>query len=1452
MTSPTQPPLPTNKWAGAEATVPLEVVPPRQGDPVQPATEDKWSGAEATQPFSAVRQADPDATPIVSIRWEGAEKTQPMHAAGSTPDTGMRAVPTAHIHLTEQFAPFSGHRARRGPRLRDPTPPTVGLPGSTSAPVDDLWHQQGRSGALTGQVFGDYEIGAILGEGGMGIIYRARQRSLSRRVAVKTLASNVAQDPVQRGRFELEARAAGLIRSPHVVQVYAAGSYNDISYFVMEFIDGTHLGAIVAEHAEDDRNIPPDTAAEWVLHAARGLAAAGLHGIVHRDIKPSNLLITVDRVVKIADFGISKIQGQGDLTRTGTAIGTPSYVSPEQGRGELCDQRTDIYSLGVVFYELLTGRKPFTGDTPNAVIYQHNYAEPRLPREIDPGIPDHYQAVVLKCLQKDPAKRYQNATELLEDLERIKAGNLSITAVFSAKYGTGADDAMRRYLGRGRRWMAPTVAALVLISAGAFGGLWWWQNDAGARAEQRRQLEHLRTELRGVLDVATPLPPSASADVDRLAAWAGAQDPDVVRWRLKLMKVSELTGRLGRLDEATLASAALAGEAQADLNALTVLVGDSYPGMDRWRTKLQSTAVELARLRDKLGVLDRVANVTIAQQEDLATEIGRFTSLAGDKDADLGRWRARIAATDVRLASLKSSLVAYDDVSALRDATQSKQLAAQLDEYLALRGPDHLDEDGARWQQRVAAERQRVDVLRTNLAQLDQVAVLSESTQARLATDLALYQPQVEAKDSDLLRWQRKLADAARVLTTLRANLAALDHIDDLNGEQLDAARRDLEVLRPLVTGDDAQVKIWTAALSLTEARLKTHRAALAVLDQPDEVAISKAQQVAAEAAIVELDRRQILREESKIAYRKRLIAESERLADLRKSLAIADLPDIDITPGLVDKVLLFGRLAGSDDVDYVRWYGRVVRAVQLRDVLAALDVVGPVPDRARDLLAEYAVIMGPDDRRVRQWRGKLDRVTDLRRILSPLDRVAPAPLEGNARLAELIALIGPFPGSEIWRGKLDRIHNLAGELTKELSPTMIRLAPTAREHLALLGALVGTDEVQMRDWSKRLAYLAGPGQPRWAKSYMVDASGPKATLVLSGDPEITSEFRYIPPGEFVMGSPLDEAGRDEDEAQVRVTLTKGYWLGVQELRQDVWQRVMDQNPSMSPDAEHPVQRVTWGETQDFIKRINELVPGLDARLPTEAEWEHAARAGDAGAWQGPRGSVPVSELHQISWFRGSEQSDFGVHSSGRRQPNGIQLQDTQGNVWEWCADRYGVYSPVPVVDPLGFESELRVARGGSWGDQAEHVRVANRVALPPQMRSGFLGLRLVAEASLPPEVRIGGSQDEESFEDPTPPPSAPAPAVGAPSSHTAVSSAPVPPAAAPAALTRIPEQALIQEVRTLPPGTPEMATSIPSTQKTVEAIAAPDTVSPVPVVPVSTSLPSPAPTPDIGAVPAE
>jgi hypothetical protein len=375
-------------------------------------------------------------------------------------------MPDAHLMLTERFTPFLGHEAYRhqhssgtlSPRLRPST-------------VFSNWYLQGRRGELTGLIFGDFELGAIFGAGDLVLIYRARQRSRERRVVVKTIAGTYANDPVQRRRFELEVRAASLIQSAHVVEVFASGTYNGIAYLVMELVEGTNLAEVIAEYREEDCRLPPEVVAEWILHAARGLAAAAREGIVHRDIKPANLLINLDQVVKITDFGISKCVGEDDLP----GLGTASYLSPEQGRGVRCDQRADIYSLGVVFYELLTNQKPFVGTTRDSLIYQHNFTEPRLPRELEPGIPEPYQAIMVTCLQKDPARRYQSAVELVADLERLKAGDLAISTVCTRPYTTGADEAVRRCPGQTGRWFVTCLVTLVILIVALLVGACWWQ-----------------------------------------------------------------------------------------------------------------------------------------------------------------------------------------------------------------------------------------------------------------------------------------------------------------------------------------------------------------------------------------------------------------------------------------------------------------------------------------------------------------------------------------------------------------------------------------------------------------------------------------------------------------------------------------------------------------------------------------------------------------------------------------------------------------------------------------------------------------------------------------------------------------------------------------------------------------------------------------------------------------
>ncbi len=1271
----------------------------------------RWDGAEATEVIP-LHRGDDEATPLMmsapQAEWTGTEPTGPCAAL----------VPQAHLQITAQFAPFSGRRmVAKTPRV---------------AVAPDTWHQQGRTGPLTGQAFGDYELGGILGEGGMGVIYRARQRSLGRRVAVKTLSSAVGQDPVQRGRFEIEARAAGLIRSPHVVQVHAAGSHNDTAYFVMEFVDGQHLGEVLYEHEQQQRRVPVERVAVWMLHAARGLAAAASHGVVHRDIKPSNLLLSHEQL-KIADFGISRIQGESQLTRTGTAIGTPSYVSPEQGRGEPCDARSDLYSLGVVFYECLTGRKPFVGDTANAVIYQHSYSEPRLPRELVPELSESWQAVIMRLLQKDPARRYQDASELVSDIERLQAGDLSLTAVFNARYGTGADEAMRRYLGRSRRWVAPASAALVVVTLTVAGVGWWWTGQAGERATQRRTAERLRSELRRTIDTVMPLPTSAPADIERLAAVVGDQDPDVRRWRARLTHLHELFERLGRLDQATLLDAALASQAQTDLAVLTGLIGTDHPAHDRWAARLAANSAEIARLRSALAILDQAPSVSLAQQESTAADRARLASLAGGQDADLQRWNDKLAASSARLTAVRAALATLDDPAIRITGIQARELTDRLAEYQTLLGAGRLAVEAVRWHERLAAEQQREEGLRTTLARLDQPALIASGAQARLAGLLQDYAAIAPAESPDLVRWRGSLADHGRALAAVRSSLSPLDQPAALSGAQLEVLRRQLDILRPLAAADDQQVVVWTATLTAVDAGLRRAHEALTPLDR--DAPLSFEQQNVAAAALVALDQRGLLHEDALLAYRQRLISEHGRLAALKTALAVADAPDVELTTALVDDVLLYGRLAGTDDPDYRRWYARVVTAVQVRDALAVLDGAHPLPDHARELLAEYAAIFGEGDRRVRAWRVKLDRVEDLRRRLAVLDHALEVSDDAPQQLVDLLQLVGPFPGAEGWQRKLEQITTLHAALANELGVATVRLVPPARSHLADLGVLEGTAGPRMQAWTKRLAWLSGPGRPGWASAYSVDEYGPLAQLQLSGEPAVSIGFRYLPPSTSLIGSPLEEADREADEAQVLVTRTTGCWLAVHECTQEVFARISGRAPSAQAAADRPVERVTWDEANAFLTTLAQQVPGFAARLPHEAEWEHAARAGDAGPWQGPRGALAESDLEQVAWFATS--TGAGSHPVGRRKPNALGLHDLHGNVWEWCADRYGPYSPVPISDPLGIESDLRVARGGSWGDAPALLRVANRLAVDPGLRSAYLGFRIACTADTPPEVRL-------------------------------------------------------------------------------------------------------------------
>ncbi|MDO0913420.1 Stk1 family PASTA domain-containing Ser/Thr kinase [Streptomyces sp. DT2A-34] len=291
---------------------------------------------------------------------------------------------------------------------------------------------------------GRYELGQVLGRGGMAEVYLAHDTRLGRTVAVKTLRADLARDPSFQARFRREAQSAASLNHPAIVAVYDTGEdYIDnvsIPYIVMEYVDGSTLRELL----HSGRKLLPERAMEMTIGILQGLEYAHRNGIVHRDIKPANVMLTRNGQVKVMDFGIARAMGDSGMTMTQTAavIGTAQYLSPEQAKGEQVDARSDLYSTGCLLYELLTVRPPFVGDSPVAVAYQHVREEAQAPSVFDPEITPEMDAIVLKALTKDPDYRYQSADEMRADIEACLDGQpvAATAAMGSVGYGGYPDD----------------------------------------------------------------------------------------------------------------------------------------------------------------------------------------------------------------------------------------------------------------------------------------------------------------------------------------------------------------------------------------------------------------------------------------------------------------------------------------------------------------------------------------------------------------------------------------------------------------------------------------------------------------------------------------------------------------------------------------------------------------------------------------------------------------------------------------------------------------------------------------------------------------------------------------------------------------------------------------------------------------------------------------------------
>ncbi len=300
----------------------------------------------------------------------------------------------------------------------------ISRPGfeAPSAPAEESANPDPHQ--LIGRTVSHYEVAEVLGAGGMGVLYKATDTRLGRAVALKFLPPQWSLDKAFKERFEREARAAAALDHPNVCAIYEVGETEDGQLFIaMAYYEGETVEEKIARGA-----LEVDEALELAKQAAGGLAAAHRTGLVHRDIKPANLMVTEEAVLKILDFGLAKTEGTA-LTQTGMVMGTPAYMSPEQVRGEGVDARTDLWSLGVVLYEMLTAQRPFRGDGYMAVFYAILREEPRRPSELREGLPPEVEQLVLQLLSKDPEDRYEGAELLSEELAasaRAPAGAMGL------------------------------------------------------------------------------------------------------------------------------------------------------------------------------------------------------------------------------------------------------------------------------------------------------------------------------------------------------------------------------------------------------------------------------------------------------------------------------------------------------------------------------------------------------------------------------------------------------------------------------------------------------------------------------------------------------------------------------------------------------------------------------------------------------------------------------------------------------------------------------------------------------------------------------------------------------------------------------------------------------------------------------------------------------------------
>jgi eukaryotic-like serine/threonine-protein kinase len=380
-----------------------------------------------------------------------------------SPDPALAAAVQCDSH-TERDEPESVVRV--GPEPMMPPPGAAPVPSDSRTERDDSdsISGSGPKAVMPLPPLPGYEVLEVIGRGGMGVVYKARQTNLNRMVAVKMILAGAHAGPKDLIRFRTEAETVARLHHPNIVQVYDIGSHEGRPYIALELVEGNLAKSLAGTP------VPAHQAAQWAETLAQAIHYAHQQGILHRDLKPANVLVGRDGTLKIADFGMAKIVAgrPAGATPSGAILGTPGYMAPEQADGHIAETgpATDVYGLGAVLYELLTGRPPFRGSNVPQTLDQVRLQEPVPPSRLQPKLPRDLETICLRCLQKEPAQRYQNAAALADDLKAFLAGE----PIRSRR--AGRLEQVARWARR-RPAEAVLVAATVMAAIGLGVGMMW-------------------------------------------------------------------------------------------------------------------------------------------------------------------------------------------------------------------------------------------------------------------------------------------------------------------------------------------------------------------------------------------------------------------------------------------------------------------------------------------------------------------------------------------------------------------------------------------------------------------------------------------------------------------------------------------------------------------------------------------------------------------------------------------------------------------------------------------------------------------------------------------------------------------------------------------------------------------------------------------------------------------